>query len=622
MAQKPLRPKIAWKVLDNDTGTVQVQELPHIDSEVTVRGLQQGIPGATSIGDGHIWLPPVNSRLWNRYAPFVSKLQVGQRFEGYLGGVVGGNPRYSMILTDPPALARDSPTELMLHDSLWQLQQTHLYPGEPMGAGGSFRQMVDIMRGVRKIVWDDDFSNWSGATGVGHTSSDYTAAAGWSVQNDPQFGQPSLGNSTAGAGGSLVTTNATWNAISQYNWPTVHSVAAASMVSIEGVMVAGTDTTYANTAEILFLKDVSNALTACYLVRATMRQTGVGTGLYNVRCEIWSVVGGVSTLQVTGTDIFPNVPATFPFELQAVTYTLGTSYVVQLFLNGKDAQCKFSFTSAPVAASGGVGIRTAWNAGGSPATYFNSLRFEGRTGVNFGTARFVQGSFVTNFILPQTITSNEQSHLDMMMLASTVDGVFIRKDPGVGPDGDTINYIAQPGTDWSQSITFEDGRNCRVDLAGPTVDLFARSTKVTALPGVDSGGSLNFSPVLQAGQLVFSENVADIGTPGATMLKAYARSVGTRKAGLTSLNNQAVQITIKRIIRNVDRFRELDFVTLHAPKYGFFRQKVQVLGYTIRESSAEMVLFLVQFPEGMSTQLGWRRLKSTVHFVANTYASR
>lgn len=595
MAGSPPRNR-SYRVLDNNTGAIVIADLPHLTSAGNVRAPQAGLAGSATLGDIRLLLPPVRSKEWLRDRALYDLLAVGQRIEGFLGDSPTGTPATSHILTKTPRRNLTGPVELVGMDTLWQLQQTQLYPGEQLGAGAAMKVLFDIARGARKLVWDDDFANWSGSGAPPPNSSNYSGS-GWSFQAaDPQYGQPCVKATTTGAlavsapGGALLTSS--WAANAQYNWPTLPAVACTSMVTAKGTLVAGTDTTQAASAEVVFLSDATFA--NAFMGRITSRQTAGGSGLYNINAEIWQVVGGVSTLEASATNVLTNVPAQLGFELAVVISNIGTSHTAHLWLNGKDTGCSWSFAGTPANTSGGVGIRTTWNAGGSPACYVNSLRFSSRTG-NWGARRFLAGTTATGVTLPQTITSSGQTHLDLALLASTTDVLTIRKTAGYGFESDVLDYTASPGQDLSGRVLFVegDGGNVVDCELGPVADMFSTASRVNAVPGGDSGGSITFSPRGNGGDIEFTDTVADMGAMGATLLTAYAIAVGKRKAAPA----QAVQLVVRRTADTADVWRELDTVMVNVPSHNLNMVKLQVMGYTWDEASDVQTVWLTQFPE-------------------------
>lgn len=618
MAGSPVRTR-SYRVLDNNTGAVVIADLPHLTSSGAVRAPQAGLAGSATLGDARILLPPVRSAEYRRDRALYDLLAVGQRVEGFLGDSPTGTPRWSGILTKTPRKNLTGPVELTCMDTLWQLQQTQLYPGELLGAGAAMKVLFDIARGVRKLVWDDDFANWNGSGAPPPNSSNYSGS-GWSfLAADPQLGQPCVQATTTGAlavsapGGGLLTSS--WAANAQYNWPTLPTTACTSMVTIKGTLVAGTDTTQAGSAEVVFLSDATFA--NAFMGRITSRQTGAGTGLYNINAEIWQVVGGVSTLEASVTNVMTNLPATFGFELSAVISNIGTNHTVHLWLNGQDTGCSWLFSGTPANTSGGVGFRTTWNAGGSPATYVNSLRFSSRTG-NWGTRRFQAGTTATGVTLPQTITSSGQTHLDLAQLASTADALTIRKTAGYGVDADVLDYVASPGADLSSRVLFEEGGNVVDAELSPIADMFSTASRVNAVPGGDSGGAITFSPRGSSGDVEFIDTVSDMGAMGATLLSAYAIAVGKRKAAPA----QAVQLMVRRTADTADVWRELDTVMVDVPSLQLNRAKLTILGYTWDEASDVQTVWLTQFPERALPQGPLHRILRPLEFIGSTYRGR
>lgn len=600
---------LRWRVLDNNTGAVLIPDLPHLHrSQIKVLALQQGYPGASSLGEFSIAIAAPQSDEFRRVQYLFAELSTNLRVEAFLGDVITGDPVFSGIITKISRHADGWTVTGM--DSLYMLERSQLFPGEALGAGGTALTLVNIASGTPEVVWDDDFSGGLGS---------YTNS-GWSTTTaDPQFALPGLQTTTPF---SRAVTTTTWNAASQYQWTSpIATTARACMITAQGTMVAGTDTAAAMTAEVLFLSDSTWA--NGYMGRALMKQTGVGTGVYTVDAEIWSTVGGVQTLRASAANIFGNpITGTLAFEVKVVVYSLGQNYTVKLWVNGRDSNCVWAFTSAPFA-SGGIGVRSAWNAGGSPACYVNRLNFQSRTSPTWGTKRFGAGTQVaTGRILGQTIFSSNQSCLDVMMLASSMDGFFIRKNPGYGYKSDTIDYSSSPGTDLSASIVLEEGVN--IDLANSELsyvaDALATDVRLNAIPGNDSGGNFTWSKLASIGDAVLMATASDIGIPGYTLLAQYARIVQARK----SEPSQALQVSFVRTSTACapELFRELDFVTVNIPSYGIVGQVSQVIGYVLVEGDVNQTIFLGQLPARQFIRFLLDRVARPIEYMSTTYLQR
>jgi hypothetical protein len=604
-------PRLKYRVLDNNTGAVIIPDLPHMNqSSWTVRALQQGYPGATSLGDFRIRLPPAGSNEGKRYRSLYDLLAHGQRVEAFSGDVITGTPKFSGIITFP-GLERHlaEPSIVSGADSLWALQQSQMLPGEQILAPFTPKFLVDVFKSTRECVWDDDFSGYGGGSGP-HPSTDYTASNWNFTASDPYYGKPAVWASANTPTIAYLTTNTTWGVNSQY---------APCIVTVHGVLDgAGTPGpgTVAAEAAILLLTDATaqNAI----MVRCTLSQTGASTGLYNVEIDIFTIVAGTYALVAQQTNALTNQPAKFPFELSAVSYQWGASRVFTATINGQNSTAQYLTASVPLT-PGGIGLRWSNSAGGAGATvYVNRLTFQSRPG-NWGTQRFTAGSSYSAGpgTVQNSITGSSQTHLDMLLLASSTDGQWLRKTPGYGYKADALDYAVAPGVDRSSQIVFEEGRNVGDSVIGPVSDLFATDAKVNALPGGNSGGSITWSRLAAAGDMILTDSVADIGVPGFDLLVAYAQLIQDRKTNPM----QAIQLEVLRTAATADVWRELDYVTVHLPSLGVYRERQLIIGYTYVEGQPTQTVWLGQFPDSHVLQQ-LRRMVSPIEFLTTVVQPR
>ena len=139
---------------------------------------------------------------------------------------------------------------------------------------------------------------------------------------------------------------------------------------------------------------------------------------------------------------------------------------------------------------------------------------------------------------------------------------------------------------------------------------------MTSVPGGDSGGSIIWPRIGAAGDMVLTDTVADVSIPSFTLLARTAAALQAIKANPWL----AKQISVVRDPQTADRWRELDYVTLHSPSLSIAAQKVLVLGYTFTEGLATQTIYLDQYTDAMA--LSAERLRRAVEQLANTYASR
>jgi len=625
---------LKYRVLDSNTGAVIIADLPHLhESSWRVFALQKGFPGSASIGDFKIPLPAPGTELFKDNEATYALLGVGQRVEAFLGDVITGSPKFSGVITklNQPLAAN---WEISGSDTLWWLQQSQVFPGEQMEAfqetAGFFateqgpRGLFTRLLGTREVVWDDDFAGWSGSPHP--NSSDYTNSSWTFTSADLYNGLPALTTSVVSPTEAHVVTNTTWNLSTEYAW---------CAVIIQGTLLVAPDINATSEAGILLLSD-ANAQN-CILARAVARFSNSPLGVA-VDAEIWTRTSGTYTMVAQKQNVFSGLLAfsyddtggspgyTFPFEVTATMWPqvlASGNPVITLAINGTDTGLNTNVT--PPLSSGGIGLRCspAPGAGGNPiSATVNRLTFQYRTSqaiALIGTDRFQPGTVATGTgTINDQLAGNGQSHLDLMLLASIADGFWLRKNPGFGYKSDTIDFAASPGSDLSQSIVFEEDLNIQDAQVAPVADLFATDAKVNGIPGDNSGGNITWRARAATGNMVLTDTVTDVAIPGYALLSKYSRVVQTRKSNPM----QATQVVVVRTADTADKWRELDYITVHIPTLRIYRQKSQVVGYEFTEGSLTQTLYLSQVPDFALPSAGVQRLVRPLEYVCGTYKTR
>lgn len=625
MAAEGIPGYLKYRILDPDSGALIAPDLVHLhESQWTVRAIQGGLPGSSTLGQFTIKLPPPYTDLFRANQAVYNAIQVGQKVEGYLGDVITGTPRFSGVITkiNKPLAA---PWELSGFDTLWWLQQSQMFIGENIGyASIQTNFIVRGLKGTRQLVWDDDASGWG--TSSHPNSSDYTVDSGtWSAGTDPMYGLPAIAITIPAAGEIAIHTTTTWALDTEYNiW--VSGNMTASSIKAQGVLRPGT--TVVNQATDFSIIALVNG-NQRIMGRAYVNQATVSPYTWGINAEIWTRdAGGTYTQRAVTTNIITynsqgNSDPYIPLEVEMTMNT--DERVVRLMINGQDSNCVWGLDRTLLATTGGVGLRVASNGGGTPQAWFNRLRFESRTSQSvgkFGTDRFQTGNIQTGKTLsPGIINGNQATHLDMISQMSAFDGYLLRKNPQAGAKADTLDYAASPGTDLTSSIIFEEGENIEDQntMLAPLSEIFSHSVRINAIPGGGgSGGQITWAPLAAAGNMVLTDTVQDLGLAGYMLLIPYARVVGGRKANPI----QAVQVGIVRTPETADKFRECDLITVHIPTLGIIRQSAMVMGYTFTEGDLSQTLYLNQFPERALIQHYIDRLGRAVEYVSTTYARR
>jgi hypothetical protein len=613
---------LALRVLDNHTGAEIVHELAHQhDCRWERRALQQGMPGSSTLGTFTIHSPggPQSDEFRKRWQDQWTQLAIGQRVEGYLGNVVTGSPARSGVVTKIRR-SLSGPWEVTGVDSLWMLQQSQMLPGEVFAGPGAGvlptngLEIVKALSGTQEVVWDDDFSGWNGSAHP--NSSDYILSNFSFTSADPYRGLPALTSTAVGPTDAFAVTTTSWNANQQYWY---------SVISIHGTMVGGTNAVTSE-AGILLLAD--STAQNDVLLRAQMIANVTFPGTFDILAQIFSRSAGTYTQQASVT-AFSVVRNPFPFEVTAVIYENAGRQELRLLINGKDATAVWNPGSlAP--SSGRIGLRFSPGAGGAPAVFVNRIQFHARNGPSLGTAwgtpRFKAGtqSFGAGAISHE-IAAGGQTHLDMMLLAASLDGFTLRKNPGPGHKGDSLDYAASPGQDHSGKIVLEEGVNIVADgtEVATVPEMFGTDVSAKAIPGGDSGGSITWGRIGAVGDAVLTDTVTDMGVPGYDLLVNYARSIQGRKANPL----QAVQVRVIRdatwlSVNNGAGPRELDFVTVLIPTLGVQRQKVQIMGDDFQEGAADTVVYLSALPESAAPNHVLQRIVRPLDYLSTTYQPR
>jgi hypothetical protein len=246
------------------------------------------------------------------------------------------------------------------------------------------------------------------------------------------------------------------------------------------------------------------------------------------------------------------------------------------------------------------------------------MRFESRTGQygsgTWGTNRFQVGSATSTTAVIPFITSQSQTHLDVITLAMALDGFVCLKTAGRGYKSDTLTY-GNLGADLTASVVVREADN--VDLAattiGPVADMFATSTRYSAVPGDTSGGTIEWpGPLAAAGDMVLVDTVTDIGAPGVSLQLGNAIQVAARKANPIA----AYTVALIRTPDVAEQFTLYDRVLIDLPTLRVNRLSQQVIGWDFTEGQAVQTVYLNQFPMASTPQVGLERIRRVTEWLA------
>jgi hypothetical protein len=611
MSGEPVLGYLKLRILDPNTNAVVVQDLPHPHrSSWTVYALQQGFPGATAIGGGTVPLFSSGDGEFEKARQWYLQLAIGQKIEAYLGDVIAGSPKFTGVITNI-AKSLKAPWSLTVSDTLYWLQKSKTLYREELSGATTGLAIVQQFLGTREALWDDDFANWSGTSRPGAPASTDYGVSGWSfTSSDPYFHLPALSSTnTASVAYAIPTTTFT---LAQMTW---------AQLTMRGTMVSGTSAGNDDGEAALFI-DVDATGQNGYMVRAFISPDSVIASQWNIITEIWSITGGVYTRILNGGFFYQGFSAnTFPFEFSVVFWQRpGPVQYIMPVVNGKylgGVNAAITGVNSP----GRIGLRFQAAAGGAPAVYVNRLTFQGRPqSGTWGIPRFQQGTMSAGpGSLNQRLVANNQSHLDMMLAASSMDGYWLRKNPKAGYKSDSIDYAAQPGQDLSASVVFEEGINVEDAVVTNVADAYSTDLKLNfvATESADSG-TITWGRVGTSGDMVLTDTVSDAGMPSYSMNVAYSEMLSARKANPL----QAQQLEVKRDADTADKWRELDFVTVQLPTVGVNRQKAQVVGYTFTEGSEKQTVYLNQIPAAALIAASVARITGPVEWIGNATATK
>ena len=599
MPGSPVLAELNIRVVDSNTGTEIISELPHLhQSTWRVRGLQPGATGSAQLGSFTIPLHAPRSNEGHAAKRLYDLLDKGQRIEAYLSGSGGSVPYQTGVIT-APFDRTFGPWVINGQDSLWWLQQSQLFPGEQVGPSTGPSRLVQLFGSTREVVYD---SYANALTTVSGTINNVTA--------DPQFGLPGI--SAAGTAIAMNQFGGGWNANQQYNLPTHPSDAYASALTVWGTIFSDTNTTNAGAVGIFFLADLTGA--NGYLCEVFTAYSGSASTGYNVGVRLWSETAGVFTQLSQGT-VFTGLQSnTFPYELTCVLFNNNnTGYNFHIVLNGKDTGVGYQTTSL-LRSSGFIGVR--FSEPGAFTQYINRLRFESRTGQygsgTWGTNRFQAGTVTNTTAVIPFITSQNQTHLDIIQLAMALDGFVCKKAPGRGYKGDVLTY-GLLGADLSAQVKFVEGENVIEQGTGvfALADLFSNVTRYSTVPGGNSGGTIEWSPIANVGDMALIDIVTDVGAPDSSLQMASAIQVAARKSNPL----QAYQVGIVRTSDVAEQFGVYDYVQVDLPTLRIYKQKLQVIGWDFKERQGDMPVFLNQFPMQHSKQQPLQRVSRAMEWL-------
>jgi hypothetical protein len=387
---------------------------------------------------------------------------------------------------------------------------------------------------------------------------------------------------------------------------------------------SGTSTTNAGQLGIGF--SASPTLASNCVVLYVNAKWNTTTLRYDLDAYIDLYLAGVRT----GRDIYTNVLTNvddpdgyIPLQLQFLNQN-SPAPIVQFTVNGTrmnpigtGSSNSFNpsyplFMFGAPATGTAVGYYTNLLTGNRPSDHWNSW---------FGYGTF--GTPVHKFRATQSIPP---TFLDIWTLAATLEGWYWRLTPvSMVTNAATFynlatvdfNTAALIGTDHSGDIRFVEGDNLLSIRQQGNADTFGSDLQFNGYADSSSGGvhnARNLTAMLKYGWfsgVSMSLNVQDYvglyrqggqastnrGTPGASYVAKVLRDAGT-----------------------ADKFRELDYITIHAPSIGINNLKLLVLAYTFDEGQPTQTLTLGQY--GVADMVVANRMMPGLNQMAGLFKNR
>lgn len=587
---------LRYRVVDPNTGAVVVNELPHPhQSEWQVRAYQRGAPTSSMVGSFHIPLHPAGSEAYQAALYDYSQLAYGQKVEGYLGDVLSGPPRYTGLIREiNKSLA--GAVEIVGADTLDWLQQSITFQGDRWtGKSGD----VIVKKYLDDIEVFGDFL--PGTTGGSFLPGGTQNPAGrYTTTTDPNMGGISAATATGatniwafGANGNI--TNANFE----------------GRIDLFGSLTStSTDTSNAGDLGLIYASDSGgNNFFTC---EVKLRYSGTA-GLYNVDVAIWQDAAGVFTQKAVIQNVFTNVPVPFPIQLTVWSVNqLGvTPPIVTASLNGTDLSDRLSFQMTSMA--GRVGLISSVGSGSFQA-WADLVTVRKRDDTS---PRFAQGTIASGSGKAGPLRFTGQTHLDMLGIAATQEGWLLRKSGGAGARADTIDANVNPGSDLSKTVVFEQDVNLSDLQLVANAETYATDVRLAGPPGINTGGSVEWTQPLATGSIVLEDTVPSMAPKDFFGGHFAAAAIQASKSN----PGQAKVAIVIRDADTADKWRELDTVTIHAPRIGLDNVKAVVVGYSFKEGAGTQEVLLDSYAF-QSAQYAASRLGGSVKLMAGQFQSR
>lgn len=595
----PINRYFSYRVYDPVSGALVIANLPHPHrSKWTIRAVQPGNVGSTSVGDFEIPLYAPSDDSYRKSARVYALLAEGQRIEGYEAPAPdieagGGVPVLSGVIRGLPSALADNTIKGV--DSLFLLQASRTQRTEFFS--GRTDQLKDFALRAYQLTYADDFVSASLAA---YTQ---TGPLAWSAANDEGLPVATVTGDSSAAPSMLTTGNFAQSTYVDCILDNYFRMAFATNVNVQHGLVA--------------------AAAGAFWVLGYLDARFVVAGKWEVDLIIATVASGVITKRVTKTLVVVEPTPGMRGQLSLIgkqgTYNgssfipsaVGPDYLWRLTLNGVDAGC--TWIQMGVAPSGGVGF--LYNSGAAPAggpqLWATQLVFMSRLAVmqpgitNVGARSILQYT-------PRT------AMLDLLNYASVTEGFLYRKNPGVGLNQDVLDWGPAAGTALAGQtavgsdslVRFVFGKNLMEYAQEANADALATDIAMTLSPSGDHAGVLNWHMIAAMRKYgIITDTVQAQYLADFLSARALAQVIGATK----SSPGVSKKFKVLRDPETAGLFRELDYVVVHHPEYRkpLINQRVQIVERIITEGSPFEELTGDSFPAtDLSVELGrmWQTL--------------
>ena len=612
------------RIVNRVTGAEVVSNLAHLHQGSWVkRAMQQGSPGSVAIGDFTIKLHPPGSEGYAANSADYNKLLPGSgeglRVEAFLGdGAILATPsngRAGIITQVNLQDGGNSVFELIGKTDEWIAQAQRTYPGEIIH--GTAYDTVSIVKefiGNHAVGITDQFNPYVSGN---YTSSNLPAltAGTWTGTTDTNGINSNVVTNSTGTGAVLISKTS-------MNFG-VDADANGTMIAecICRLKPSGTSATNAGRVGIGLSKVAGN--TADCQVAYVTAKWNAGTSRYDLDAEIDVYVGNVSA----GTTVYTNVLSSvddpdgyIPLQLQLLNQ-IGGSNTVRFIVNGSPVSTVGTGTILgffPVFPMFMYGLPAA---GGANAYFTNLLTAVRNTGGT--TAWFNNGVFGTPAHKFRVNQMPPPTFLDMWTVAATLEGWYWRYTPATMSSGVAkigvvdFNTVGAIGTDHSGDIRFVKGDNLVSIRQQGNADTFGSDLQLNGYADASSGGihyGRNLSAMTTYGWL-----------SGVGMTLSVQDYVGLQRQAAQVAANKGTPggsyiAVVNRDPATADKFRELDYITVHDPEIGINNLKVLVLSITFDEGQPTQTLTLGQY--GVADLVSAQRMMPGLNQMAGLFKNR